>query len=192
MNTGVLAHYKFTSGISLQRRKIRLIEGNAKCRHLKKLTCKRTCGRSLSVWGPAHTPPPLTHTCIRVYSVRICRPFKEFRNRFPAGRAGMTILLSDRPARQHRLAESIPRYRFLGSINDYKYVLTTLIHTWKWGWVEPKRRLEGQQFIKLGRIYQHDWLYLQSINSDKHLLQSPFPSQFFYMMTFCFDVYKVN
>jgi hypothetical protein len=28
-----------------------------------------------------------------------------------------------RPARQHRLAESIPRNRFLGSINVYKYKL---------------------------------------------------------------------
>ena len=27
---------------STERRKIRLIEGNAKCRHLKKLTCKET------------------------------------------------------------------------------------------------------------------------------------------------------
>ncbi len=42
------------------------------------------------------------------------------------------------------------------------------------GRVEPERRLEGQQFTKLGRKYQHDSLYLQSINSDKHLPQSPF------------------
>jgi hypothetical protein len=39
---------------------------------------------------------------------------------------------------------------------------------------EPEKRLEGQQFAKLGRKYQHDWLYIQSINSNKHLLQSPF------------------
>ncbi len=42
------------------RRKIRLIEGNAKCRHLKKFTCK----------GTLIPPPPLTH-CIRVYSILI-------------------------------------------------------------------------------------------------------------------------
>jgi hypothetical protein len=35
------------------------------------------------------------------------------------------------------------------------------------GRVEPVRRLQGQQFTKLGWKYQHDWLYLQSINSDK-------------------------
>ncbi len=37
------------------------------------------------------------------------------------------------------------------------------------GRAETERRLEGQQFTKLGRKYQHDWLNLQSINSDKHL-----------------------
>ncbi len=38
---------------------IRLIEGNAKCRHLKNGPVKGLCGRCLSVWGPeTHTPPP--------------------------------------------------------------------------------------------------------------------------------------
>jgi hypothetical protein len=46
------------------------------------------------------------------------------------------------------------------------------------GRVEPERRLKGQQFIKLGPKYQHDLLYLQSINSD-NLPQSPFTGQFF-------------
>ncbi len=32
---------------------------------------------------------------------------------------------------------------------------------------------------KLGQKYQHDLLYLQSINSDKYLPQSPFTGQFF-------------
>ncbi len=50
------------------------------------------------------------------------------------------------------------------------------------GWTREKVR--GQQFTKLGRKYQHDWLYLQSINSDKHLPQSTFTSQ---MTTFCFS-----
>jgi hypothetical protein len=40
-------------------------------------------------------------------------------------------------------------------------------HTGKGRRDEPERRLEGQQFTKLGRKYQHDWLYLQTINSDK-------------------------
>ncbi len=42
-----------------------------------------------------------------------------------------------------------------------------------------KVKAMGQQFTKLGRKYQHDWLCRQSINSDKHLPQSPFTGQFF-------------
>ncbi len=57
------------------------------------------------------------------------------------------------------------------------------------GRVEPERRLEEQQFTKLDRKYQHDCMYLQSINSDKPLPQSPFTGQYFYMTTFCFCVY---
>jgi hypothetical protein len=30
--------------------------------------------------------------------------------------------------RLHRLAESIPRNRFLGSLNDYKYGIRSLVH----------------------------------------------------------------
>jgi hypothetical protein len=53
-------------------------------------------------------------------------------------------------------------------------VYSILIHTRKGGRgrVIPERRGEGQQFTKSGRKYQHDCLYLQSINSDKHLPQS--------------------
>jgi hypothetical protein len=52
-----------------KRRKIRFIEGNAKCRHLKKLTCKRALRQvfiCLKTRNPY--PPPLTH-CKRVYSI---------------------------------------------------------------------------------------------------------------------------
>jgi hypothetical protein len=58
----------------------------------------------------------------------------------------------------------------------YTYSLT------EGGWggrVKPERRGEGQQFTKLGRKYQHDWLYLQSINSGKHLPQSHLTDKFF-------------
>ncbi len=49
-----------------------------------------------------------------------------------------------------------------------------------WGRVEPKRKLEGQQFTKLGQKYQRMIeMYLQSINSDKHLPKSPFTGKFF-------------
>jgi hypothetical protein len=55
---------------------------------------------------------------------RICRSFKETRYRFPAWRAGTKPYLSYWPARLNRLAKSIPRNRFLGSINVYKYELS--------------------------------------------------------------------
>ncbi len=56
---------------------------------------------------------------------------------------------------------------------------------------ETERRLESEQFTNLGRKYLHDRLYLQSKNSNKHLPQSPFTSQFFQMKTF-FYVLIVN
>jgi hypothetical protein len=58
-------------------------------------------------------------------------------------------------------------------------VYSILIHTGKEGRVEPERRGEEQQFTKCGRKYQLDWLYFQSINSDKNLPQSLFTSQYF-------------
>ncbi len=47
------------------------------------------------------------------------------------------------------------------------------------GKVKPERRGEGKQFTKLGWKYQYDWMYLQSMNSDKHLLPDLFTGQFF-------------
>ncbi len=64
------------------------------------------------------------------------------------------------------------------------------------GWrVEPERRLrvEGQQFTKLGRKYQQNWMYLQSINSGKHLPQSTFTGQFFWWRHFALlSTYLIN
>jgi hypothetical protein len=55
-------------------RKVRLIESNAKCRYLKKLTCKETWQQVfLSVWGPFPFYDTIPHTVytdtvyIRVY-----------------------------------------------------------------------------------------------------------------------------
>ncbi len=45
------------------------------------------------------------------------------------------------------------------------------------GSVEPERRSTAVH--KLGRKYQHDRLYLQSINSDKQLPQSPYTRSIF-------------
>ncbi len=94
----------------LPRRKIRLVEGNAKRRHKKNWPAKGLCGRCLSVLGlEPHTLPPYTlYTCIQ-YT-------------YSHGEGGG-------------------------------------------GRVEPERRREGQQFTNLGRKYQHDCLYFQSINT---------------------------
>jgi hypothetical protein len=73
-----LGFMKRGRGEGAHRRKIRLIEDNAKCGHLKKLTCKGTMRRSIYVWVPEphHTPPPL-HT-VYVYIVYL---FKQGRGR---------------------------------------------------------------------------------------------------------------
>ncbi len=71
---------------------------------------------------------------------------------------------------------------------------TSIVHTGKRGGgerVELERRLEGQQFTKLGRKYQNGWPYLQYINSDKHLHKVPLQVNFF-MATFCFGVYILD
>ncbi len=52
------------------------------------------------------------------------------------------------------------------------YIILYLFTKGGGGRVEPERRLEGQQFSKLSRKYQHDY-------SDKPLPQSPFTGQFF-------------
>ncbi len=46
------------------------------------------------------------------------------------------------------------------------------------GRVEPGRRFEGQQFTKLGKKYQHDWMYIQSINSKKTCRKVPLQVNF--------------
>ncbi len=58
----------------------------------------------------------------------ICKSFMECRNRYQPGGPVQQPYLLYRPAKLHSLAESIPRNRFLGSINVYKYGLC-LAHT---------------------------------------------------------------
>jgi hypothetical protein len=54
---------------------------------------------------------------------RICKPFKEPGIDSQPGQSVRQPYLLYRLARVHKLAESIPRNRFLGSINIYKYGL---------------------------------------------------------------------
>ncbi len=65
-------------------------------------------------------------------------------------------------------------YPHLHTVYVYTCILINTGKGEEGGRDEPERRLEGQLFTKLGRNYQHDWMYLQSINCDNHLPQSPF------------------
>jgi hypothetical protein len=74
------------------------------------------------------TPIPILMVAYPLFRTRIqtwrAGNLNKPRNRFPAWRAGATALFVV-PARQiHRLhGESIPRNRFLGSLNVYKFGL---------------------------------------------------------------------
>ncbi len=59
------------------------------------------------------------------------------------------------------------------------YHIFTQRRGWRGGESWTREKIRAQQFTKLGRKYQHDWLYLQSMNSDKNLQQSPFTGQYF-------------
>jgi len=110
--------------LSALRRKIRLIEGNSKCCHLKKLTWKKDFAAHVFLYEAQNPIHCTLYMCIPVQ-------YNYSRREGGGGR------------------------------------------------VEPERRGKEQQFTKLGRKYQHNWLYVQSINFDKHLPQSPFTGKFF-------------
>ncbi len=59
-----------------------------------------------------------------------------------------------------------------------KCLLIQYSHREGGGELNKREEERGKQFTKLGQKYQHDGLYLQSINSYKHLPQSPFTCQF--------------
>ncbi len=66
------------------------------------------------------------------------------------------LYLSYRPSRLHRLAESVPRNRFLGSINVYKYGLRSPWVMWKTNFcfqrvIHNFHRLNGANAYKSGR-----------------------------------------
>ncbi len=110
--------------ISFENWKIRLIEGNAKCRHQKNRPVKGLCGRCLSFWRPEPHPTP---PCILLYSI-LMHPSKG------------------------------------GELNQ--------------------RGNSSQSWVKIPT-----WLmYLQSINSFKHLPQSPSTGQVFKKTAFCYIV----
>ncbi len=108
-----------------KRRKVRLIEGNSKCRHLKNWPVDVQCGRCLS--GP-EPPPPLTH-CGRVYTIQYTYSHSE-------GGEGLRD--------------------------------------------EPERRLDGQQFTKLGRKYQHVTDFISNLSTPINICRKvPLQVHFF-------------
>ncbi len=68
LGTGTVNNNKSWPVVCMDRRKSKLIEGNAKCRHPKKLTCKGTLRQVFICLRPRtpHQPPPL-HT-VYVYT----------------------------------------------------------------------------------------------------------------------------
>ncbi len=127
------------------------IDTKAKCCHLKKLTCK---GTLRLVFICLRRPPPLLGfvwgglailyalNLDRYRVLNLCRIWS------PTG-------LNTPPPPSHTLS-----------------VYTLLRHAGGRGRYEPERRLEGQQFTKLGKKYQHDLLKLHSINSDTQCLHT--------------------
>jgi hypothetical protein len=86
------------------------------------------------------------------------------------------VFICPRPSTPYPL----PPYIMYACI-QYVYLFT---HRGGGGRVEPERRLEGQEFTKLGRKYKQDCLYLPFMSSDKHLQQIPFTGQFFKISPF--------
>ncbi len=83
--------------------------------------------------------------CCYCTNLRICKPFKEPRNRFLAWRAGTTTLFTYGPTRLQRLAESILWNRFLGSLIVYKYGL----RTWSWGYADGHWLVDFEKAISV-------------------------------------------
>jgi hypothetical protein len=123
------------------------------------LTLKEPKNRFQGTGGPVRQPyfssysVPSPHRLFKNSRARICRSFKETRYRFSAWRAGTKPYLSYWPARQHRLAKSIPRNRFLGSINVYKYGLRTVLELLGIDSLEPFPRLLKVKKIRALYIY---------------------------------------
>jgi hypothetical protein len=95
---------------------------------------------------------------------RICKSFQKPRNRFPAWRADIAYdTLFIVPARQatYRLAESIPRNRFLGSLNIYKYGL----------WVShcPHHTHSEREIIVFSSVRRSSCILLVKIRTYLHI-----------------------
>ncbi len=83
------------------RRKIRLIKGNAKCRHLKKFTCKGTL-RQVFIWGPEPKLLDEDTKELDVYKPRLREIWK-------ASSLSLSLSLSEKKARRGRACDPVLR-----------------------------------------------------------------------------------
>ncbi len=160
------------------RGKIRLIEGNEKYRHPKKLSYNGTLQQVFICLRPRL----LSDFCLGQSS------------NFVGSESGQIQSVKQNSCRIWSPTEP----HTFPTLNTVccKYVQYTYSHRDGGGRVEPERRGEGNR----GEYRSQSWVentnmtecmqkigYLQSIISDIHLPQSPFTGKFFQMATFCID-----
>ncbi len=138
---------------------INYTDTTAKCRQLINLLVKGLCGRSWSVWGP---PPPLGF-CL------------GWSNSFVGSKSGQiqrVILQKNMVSNRVQHPPPPPSHTVCIYCN-----LTQGRGEGGGSWAREKVR--GATVHKAGSKYQNDSLYLQSINSDKHLPPYHFTGKFF-------------
>ncbi len=183
------------------------IDTKAKCCHLKKFTCKGTlrqvfiCPKRppllMTPYPPLHTVTFCPYTrdifaetrtdniyCLKIFTKLVTFVSDTF---FGSGNFSREIRIL---AVWHMAGvvaagnQDIPgkTRTYLGNQDIPVYVYAVYLFTpvrGGWGRVQPQRKVRGATVQKLGRKCRHDWLYLQYINYDKHLPQSPFTGKFF-------------
>ncbi len=132
------------------------VDTKSKMSSSKKLTCKRTL-RQVFI---CLRPPPLLRFCL------------GWSSNFVGSKSGQkqsVKLLQNLVSTGYKPPPPLPATHCLYIL----YFDTGKGEGGRESWT--REELEGQQFTKLGLIYQHDWLYLQSINpAAKSLYRSIF------------------
>ncbi len=155
--------------IGVARRKIRRIESNVKCRYLKKLTGTGTLPQVFylsEALSPPMTPFPPPHThCIQAGSWKMNTAL-EYSTRVvqEGGRRCKKSTLNDLV---HLTPLRIP-------LMNPPYVYTVYLFTQGRGGELIRELHRGAIVHKAGRKYQHDVVYLQSINSTVLTLLTTF------------------
>jgi hypothetical protein len=132
---------------------INYMDTKAKCSHLKNWPVKGLCDKCLSVGGA----PPLLCFCL--------------------GWSSNFVRSEPGPAEYGLHQDSTPSHPLPAT-----HCLSILyFDTGKGGGVWTREKVRRATVHKAGSKIpnQHDWLYFQSINSDKHMPQSPFTGKNF-------------